>query len=69
MPHRFYVTQQSGLGDRHLYAPRSRFLTEAMTDKFETVVWPQAGAEERRSAPGLTQPAVQVRDRARAAWR
>ena len=70
VPHRFYVTQQSGLGDRHLYAPRSRFLTEAMSKQFDLVVWPQAEASERRAGPGQpAQPSVQVRDRARAAWR
>src|SRR5204863_202936 len=29
LPQRFYVHQQSGLGDRHVYASRSRFLTDA----------------------------------------
>jgi len=28
LPQRFYVHRQSGLGDRHVYASRSRFLTE-----------------------------------------
>jgi len=69
VPHRFYITQQSGMGDRHLYAPRSRFITDAMTKNFDTVVWPQADSQERRAAPGSVPPAVSVRDRARAAWR
>lgn len=70
VPHRFYVTQQSASGDRHLYAPRSRFITEAMNQRFETVVWPQATAQDRQPGMGQAQrPAVQVRDRARAAWR
>lgn len=70
VPHRFYVTQQSASGDRHLYAPRSRFITEAMTKRFETVVWPQATSQDRQPGMGQAQrPAVLVRDRARAAWR
>lgn len=70
VPHRFYVTQQSASGDRHLYAPRSRFITEPMTKRFETVVWPQATAQDRPPGMGQAQrPAVLVRDRARAAWR
>jgi len=70
VPHRFYVTQQSASGDRHLYAPRSRFITEAMTKRFDTVVWPQATAQDRQPSMGQAQrPAVLVRDRARAAWR
>jgi DNA helicase II / ATP-dependent DNA helicase PcrA len=68
VPHRFYVTQQGGGGDRHMYAGRTRFITEAMTAKFEQVTWPPAGA------PGAAQaqpqaPVLQVRARARAAWR
>jgi DNA helicase-2/ATP-dependent DNA helicase PcrA len=70
VPHRFYITQQSGVGDRHLYAPRSRFITEGMLNKFETVVWPQAGAPDGRTSTVQPQtPTVSVRDRARAAWR
>ncbi len=70
VPHRFYITQQSGMGDRHLYAPRSRFITEGMLSKFETVVWPQADAPDGRTSATKPQaPAVSVRDRARAAWR
>ncbi|MEJ5990228.1 ATP-dependent helicase [Ramlibacter sp. PS3R-8] len=68
VPQRFYVTQQSGGGDRHLYAGRSRFISEAMTAHYEQVTWPEAIAVR----PGLAQPQVpviQVRSRARAAWK
>jgi DNA helicase-2/ATP-dependent DNA helicase PcrA len=68
VPQRFYVTQQSGGGDRHMYAGRTRFITEAMAPHFEQVVWPEALAAS--GAPAAAQPAVmQVRARARAAWR
>jgi DNA helicase II / ATP-dependent DNA helicase PcrA len=68
VPHRFYVTQQTGGGDKHIYAGRSRFISEAMAEKFERVTWPQANApgESRRSPDA---PLLHVRDRARAAWR
>jgi len=68
VPQRFYVSQQSGGGDRHVYAGRSRFVTEAMTKHFEQLAWPEAavaGALATRAAA----PVMQVRDRARAAWR
>lgn len=67
VPQRFFVTQQSGGGDRHLYAGRTRFITEAMAAHFEQLVWPPA-AEGAASAQaqGLV---MQVRARARAAWR
>jgi DNA helicase II / ATP-dependent DNA helicase PcrA len=68
VPHRFYVTQQSGGGDRHMYAARSRFITDAMAEKFEHVTWPDsAGAGANPAKPAAA--VLQVRDRARAAWR
>jgi DNA helicase-2/ATP-dependent DNA helicase PcrA len=68
VPHRFYVTQQSARGDRHLYASRTRFIPDALATQFETVVWPTATADGSLSrADGPAR--VQVRDRARAAWR
>lgn len=68
IPHRFYVRQQASTGDRHVYAGRTRFITERMTAHFETCVWPPATPGQARSvAPAA--PKVQVRDRARAAWR
>jgi DNA helicase-2/ATP-dependent DNA helicase PcrA len=54
-PQRFHVTQQARLGSRHVYAPRSRFLTPAIVALFDTVEPappPSAGA-----AP---QPGVQI---------
>jgi DNA helicase II / ATP-dependent DNA helicase PcrA len=68
VPHRFYVTQQSGGGDRHMYAARSRFITEAMAEKFERVTWPEAAGRAAAAAKPAA-PVLQVRDRARAAWR
>ncbi|MDO9165823.1 MAG: ATP-dependent helicase [Rhodoferax sp.] len=68
VPHRFYVTQQSAMGDRHLYASRTRFIPDAIADQFETVVWPTSTADAPSSrAAGPVR--VQVRDRARASWR
>ena len=67
VPHRFYVTQQSGGGDRHVYAGRSRFITEEIATWFERVTWPPAATAAARLAAGA--PLVQVRARARAAWR
>ena len=70
VPHRFYVTQQGGSGDRHMYAGRTRFIPEAIADRFERVTWPAqpAGAAAGAGA-GPSTPVLQVRDRARAAWR
>ncbi|KKC39281.1 ATP-dependent DNA helicase [Devosia epidermidihirudinis] len=40
VPQRFYVTQQSRNGDRHLYAQRTRFIPRSMTGQFEDILWP-----------------------------
>jgi DNA helicase II / ATP-dependent DNA helicase PcrA len=68
VPHRFYVTQQSALGDRHLYAARTRFIPDALAAQFDTLVWPPAQAEGASAAHGGS-ATIQVRDRARQAWR
>ncbi|MDE2607325.1 MAG: ATP-dependent helicase [Burkholderiales bacterium] len=68
VPQRFYVTQQAGGGDRHVYAGRTRFIGEAMLARFEQLAWPQA--EARPDAAARPQaPVIQVRARARAAWK
>ncbi|SDH05185.1 ATP-dependent helicase [Pelagibacterium luteolum] len=40
VPQKFYVTQQSRHGDRHLYAQRTRFIPRSMTHLFEDLLWP-----------------------------
>ncbi|WP_108461449.1 ATP-dependent helicase [Devosia naphthalenivorans] len=40
VPQRFFVTQQSRHGDRHLYAQRSRFIPRTMVPLFEDILWP-----------------------------
>jgi DNA helicase-2/ATP-dependent DNA helicase PcrA len=66
VPHRFYVTQQSG--DRHMYAARTRFIADGMLDRFDQVTWPPA-SESTAAAAQPQAPVMQVRARARAAWR
>jgi DNA helicase-2/ATP-dependent DNA helicase PcrA len=45
-PQRFYHTQQSKSGDKHVYAIRSRFIPEYVAAKFEQTAW------ARDAAPG-----------------
>ena len=54
-PLKYYVTQQSRIGDRHVYGAKSRFMTEAVMACLE----PLSFAEE---------PAVKVAARLRAMW-
>ena len=50
VPHRFYVTQQSRNGDRHMYAQRTRFIPETILEHFQPRLWPpvQPGARDPR---------------------
>lgn len=67
MPLRFFVTQQTRYGDRHLHAVRTRFLPPELLDLFEQSHWtPAAGErpEAAKPAPGF----VDVSARMRAMW-
>jgi DNA helicase-2/ATP-dependent DNA helicase PcrA len=68
VPHRFYVTQQSALGDRHVYAARTRFIPAALATKFETLIWPTA-IDEGDGSQLTGTVRIEVRQRARSAWR
>ena len=48
VPQRFYVHQQRGGGDRHLYAARTRFIPDALLPLFAQVTWFPAGAPRPR---------------------
>jgi len=66
-PVRFYVTQQSRTGDKYVHGARSRFLTEAVLDRFERAAWPAqpAGVAERAAEPG---PHIDVASQLRKLW-
>jgi DNA helicase-2/ATP-dependent DNA helicase PcrA len=67
VPQRFYVRQQTGLGDRHVSASRTRFLPDGLCRHFDVTSWPLAAAAAARSPTGA--PAVDLAARFRAAWR
>jgi DNA helicase-2/ATP-dependent DNA helicase PcrA len=66
-PVRFYVTQQHGLGDRYVHGARSRFLTDAVMRKFQSVTAPdnREGSGVPKAAAG---PRVDVASRLRDMW-
>ena len=67
VPQRFYVKQQSALGDRHMYAARSRFITTGMARHFDECVWFDAETSGART-PMPDSVRMAVRDRARKTW-
>lgn len=67
LPQRFYVTGQQGLGDRHVYAGRTRFITNRMLGGFEQLSWPEPPAE-LRGTPESRQAALDLAARMRGMW-
>jgi len=65
-PLRFYVRQQHRLGDRHVFTPRTRFIPDAILDRFERVAPARAEPDGPAAAPG--RPRVDVAARLRASW-
>jgi DNA helicase-2/ATP-dependent DNA helicase PcrA len=64
-PLKYYVTQQSRMGDRHVYGAKSRFLTPAVMACFEPVVYGESSAS---AMPAANQPPVDVASRLRDMW-
>ncbi len=67
-PLRFFVRHQHRHGDRHVFTPRSRFVPDAILDRFERR---SAGARRGAPDPGSRRPVapVDVGARLRAMWR
>jgi DNA helicase-2/ATP-dependent DNA helicase PcrA len=68
VPQRFYVHQQRGNGDRHVYAQRSRFIPAAILGHFESRAWPLARGADATAATSRRKP-VDVGAKLRQMWR
>ena len=68
VPQRFYVHGQAARGDRHVYASRTRFVTDRMLPHFEQLSWPLSKwLGTAAAAPAA--PVVDLRQRMRNMWR
>jgi DNA helicase-2/ATP-dependent DNA helicase PcrA len=68
VPNRFFIKQQAQMGDRHVYAQRTRFIAPAMLKHFEEAVWNDAETpHSRKPMPDTVR--MMVRDRARKVWK
>jgi DNA helicase-2/ATP-dependent DNA helicase PcrA len=67
-PQRFFVHGQASRGDRHVYASRTRFITEAMLGRFARASWPPPSQGSNGRAP---QPDIRVdlKAKMRGMWR
>jgi DNA helicase-2/ATP-dependent DNA helicase PcrA len=69
LPQRFYVTQQAGGGDRHVYANRTRFIPGTIEDRFERVAWPAAPRGAGADGAASSRPAaIDLAAQARRRW-
>ena len=66
-PVRFYVTQQSLTGDRYVHGARSRFMTEAVLERFERAAWP-AQPEATPHSSASAGPRIDVASQLRNLW-
>jgi len=65
-PVKYFVTQQSRMGDRHVYGARSRFLTPGVMACFEPLAWSdETTANNSRSRGGNV---VDVAAKLRGMW-
>jgi DNA helicase-2/ATP-dependent DNA helicase PcrA len=69
VPQRFYTHQQSGRGDRHVYATRTRFIPDSILHLFETHAWPAVSSEETKHLRPKAGPRIDIGARMRARWR
>jgi DNA helicase II / ATP-dependent DNA helicase PcrA len=67
VPQRFHVTQQRAWGDRHLYAPRTRFIPDSALQHFD-VCQPPAVVDARTAEPAAA-PLLDVMACLGQAWR
>ena len=68
VPHRFFVHQQRGNGDRHMYAVRTRFIPKTIAKHFEQTAWPTL-AREFASTTKQTVTPVDIGARLKSMWR
>jgi DNA helicase-2/ATP-dependent DNA helicase PcrA len=67
-PLRFFIRQQARRGDRHVFTPRTRFIPDAILDRFERSA-PALGTPQNDVAVTPGPPALDVAARLRAQWR
>jgi ATP-dependent DNA helicase UvrD/PcrA len=64
-PLKYYVTQQSRMGDKHVYGAKSRFLTSAVMERLDPVAW---GEVYRQETSVTGSASVDVAGKLRAFW-
>ncbi|MVV98052.1 3'-5' exonuclease, partial [Escherichia coli] len=69
VPQRFYVTQQTPNGDRHIYASRTRFIPPALLPLFEACAWPEPEPGADPAAEARAAAKVDLSKKMRGYWK
>ncbi|MGC2164861.1 MAG: ATP-dependent helicase [Gallionella sp.] len=69
VPQRFFVTQQSQYGDRHVYAGRTRFIPASILGLFEKKAWPLAEATSIQESGRSREEVVDLLSKMKAMWK
>ncbi|SDP59198.1 DNA helicase-2 / ATP-dependent DNA helicase PcrA [Phyllobacterium sp. YR620] len=69
LPQRFFTHGQNSLGDRHVYASRTRFIPATLLQYFENRPWPVHNRDQEARAKDVRSQRVDVAAKMRAMWR
>jgi DNA helicase II / ATP-dependent DNA helicase PcrA len=67
VPQRFYTHGQRSMGDRHVYAQRTRFIPKNVTRYFQSRSWPQI--KSRIDTVRTTRAPIDVKSKMRTMWK
>ncbi|UDL94626.1 ATP-dependent helicase [Lichenihabitans sp. PAMC28606] len=68
VPQRFFTHGQSAMGDRHVYAARTRFLPSSLLPLFALGTWPRASQQPERETSGRQSVRIDLGARLRGMW-
>lgn len=68
VPQRFFTHGQRALGDRHIYAARTRYIPDNMLSLFETASWPKAPELDTEARTAVPEVRIDVKFRMREMW-
>jgi DNA helicase-2/ATP-dependent DNA helicase PcrA len=68
VPQRFYVSQQAGGGDRHVYGTLTRFIPPSVETRFEAVGPLRVAVSSGSGLDGLAETRLDIGARLRAGW-
>jgi DNA helicase II / ATP-dependent DNA helicase PcrA len=69
LPQRFFAHQQKSGGDRHVYTARTRFIPDAIVERFDVCAWPKVRQDAMTRSGTAAATPIDIRARMRRMWR